>query len=62
MEYNFANICRRIAQNFTDLADTYEENKQIIEARLDFHDRELANNNETKRKIFAALQEDLNGI
>jgi hypothetical protein len=62
MEYNFANICRRIAQNFTDLADTYEENKQIIEARLDFHEKEIEHNNETKRKILTALQEDLNGI
>lgn len=62
MEYNFADTCRHIAQHFTDLANAYEEDKQIINARLDFHEQEIANNNETKRKILAVLQEDLNGI
>lgn len=60
MEYNFAATCRQISRHFADLADAYEEDKQITKARLDFHDRELANNKKTKEKILAALQEDLN--
>ena len=62
MAYNFADACRRISQQFADLADAYEEDKQITKARLDVHETEIANNNETKRKILTALQEDLNGI
>ena len=62
MEYNFADTCRRISRHFADLADAYEENIQVIRARLDSHETEIINNNETKRKILAALQEDLNGI
>lgn len=62
MEYNFANTCREISQYFADLANAYEKDKQIIEARFDFHENEIRNNNETKRKILAALREDLNGI
>jgi hypothetical protein len=62
MEYNFANACRLISQHFADLAVAYEEDKQIMKARLDLHDREIEHNNETKRKILTALQEDLNGI
>ena len=62
MEYNFGNTCKELANLFTELASAYEEDKQITKARLDLHDRELEHNNETKRKILAALQEDLNGI
>ena len=62
MEYNFAETCRLISRHFANLADAYEEDMQITEARLDFHEREIEHNNETKRKILAALQEDLNGI
>ena len=62
MEYNFADTCRRISRHFADLADAYEEDKQITKARLDLHEKEIEHNNETKRKILAALQEDLNGI
>ena len=62
MEYNFANTCRRIAQHFADLADAYEKDMEIVKVRLDAHDREIANNNETKRKILQILQEDVNGI
>ena len=62
MESDFANICLNISRYFADLAAAYKEDKQIIKAQLDFHEKEIANNNETKRKILAALQEDLNGI
>ena len=62
MEYNFAETCRRISRHFADLADAYEEDKQITKARLDLHERELYKNNETKKRILEALQEDLNGI
>ena len=62
MESNFSGICRRIANYFADLADAYEEDIQNTKARLDFCERELANNYETKRKILVALQEELNGI
>lgn len=62
MEFNFVDTCRLISQHFADLADAYEEDMQITEARLDFHEREIEHNNETKRKILVALQEDLNGI
>ena len=62
MEYNFANTCRLISKHFADLADAYEEEKQITKARLDRHEIEIEHNNETKRKILTALQEDLNGI
>ena len=62
MEYNFADTCRRISQHFADLADAYEENIQVIKAKLDSHETEIINNNETKRKILAVLQEDLDGI
>ena len=62
MEYNFAESCRRISRDFAYLADAYEEDKQIIKARLDYQEKKIENNNETKRKILAILQEDLNGI
>lgn len=62
MEYNFTDICLRISQHFADLAAAYEKDNQLIKAQLDFHAKEIANNNETKRKILAALQEDVNGI
>ena len=61
MAYNFANTCRLISKYFGDLADAYEKDKQIIEARLDRHDIEIAKNYETKKRILKALQEDLNG-
>lgn len=62
MEYNFANTCRRIAQHFADLADAYEKDMERVKVRLDVHDREIAINNETKRKMLQILQEDVNGI
>ena len=62
MEYNFANTCRRIAQHFADLADAYENDMERVKVRLDIHDREIANNNETKRKMLQILQEDVNEI
>jgi hypothetical protein len=62
MEYNFADTCRLISQHFADLAEAYEKDKSIIKVRLDGHEREIEHNNETKRKILTALQEDLNGI
>ena len=62
MEYNFADACRRISRHFADLADAYEEDKQITKARLDLHEKEIEHNNETKRKMLAVLQEDLHGI
>ena len=62
MESKFANTCHNISQFFADLAAAYEEDRQTIKAQLDFHEKEIVNNNETKRKILAALQEDLNGI
>ncbi len=60
MEYNFADTCRLISQHFADLAEAYEKDKSITKVRLDFHEREIEHNNETKRKILTALQEDLN--
>ena len=60
MEFNFADACRRIAQHFVDLADAYEKDKQITKVRLDGHDREIVKNNETKKRMLEALQEDLN--
>lgn len=62
MEYNFADTCRSISRHFADLADAYEEDKQMTKARLDLHQQEIEHNNKIKRKILAALQEDLNGI
>lgn len=62
MEFNFKSTCKELANLFTKLADAYEEDKQITKARLDFHENEIEHNNKTKRKILAALQEDLNGI
>lgn len=60
MEFNFSDICCRIAQHFVDLADAYEKDKQMIKVRLDGHDKEIVKNNETKKRIIEALQEDLN--
>ena len=62
MEYNFADTCRQTSRHFADLADAYEKDKDIIKVRLDLHDREIVNNIETKKKMLAILQEDLNGI
>ena len=62
MEYNFADTCRQISSYFADLANAYERDKQITKQRLDLHDREIVNNIETKKKVLAILQEDLNGI
>ena len=62
MEYDFADTCRQISRHFADLADAYEKDKNIIKVRLDLHDREIVNNIETKKKMLAILQEDLNGI
>ena len=61
MEYNFRNTCRELANLFTKLADAYEEDKQITKVRLDLHDKEIVKNNETKKRMLEALQEDLNG-
>ena len=60
MKYDFADACRQIATYFVDLADAYEKDKQITKARLDGHDKEIVKNNETKKRILEALQEDLN--
>ena len=60
MEYNFAITCRQISQYFADLAEEYEKNMDIIKVRLDMHDKEIVKNNETKKRILEALQEDLN--
>lgn len=60
MEYNFRNTCKELANLFTQLADAYEEDKQITKARLDLHDKEIVKNNETKKRMLEALQEDLN--
>jgi hypothetical protein len=60
MEYNFAETCRQISRHFDYLADAYEKDKQITKARLDFHEKEIVKNNETKKRILEALQEDLN--
>ena len=60
MEYNFANTCRLIAQYFANLAEAYEKDKQDLTARCDYLTEEVSKNNATKRKILAALQEDLN--
>lgn len=62
MESDFGNVCRQIATYFADLADSYEKDKQNVKTRLDIHDKEIVNNNETKKRIFQVLQEDLNGI
>ena len=60
MEYNFAMTCRQISQYFADLAEEYEKDMKQIKVRLDLHDREIVKNNETKKRILEALQEDLN--
>ena len=62
MESDFAYTCRQLAVLFIELAEKYDKDKQTVKTRLDIHDREIVNNNETKKKMFAALQEDLNGI
>ena len=62
MEHNFVDTCRQIARYFDNLADAYDEDKQIIKVRLDEHEKEIEHNNETKRKMLAVLQEDLHGI
>ena len=61
MEYNFADTCRLISQHFADLAEAYEKDKSITKVRLDLHDKEIVKNNETKKRMLEALQEDLNG-
>lgn len=60
MEYNFADTCRQLADLFMELAKTYENDKQYIRARCDYLTEEVEKNNVTKRKILAALKEDLN--
>ena len=62
MEYKFAEACRHISRYFADLADAYERDQQTTKQRLDLCDREIVNNIETKKKMLAILQEDLNGI
>ena len=59
MEYNFADACRQLADLFMELAKTYENDKQYITARCDYLTEEVEKNNTTKRKILAALKEDL---
>ena len=59
MESNFANTCRRIAQQFADLANAYEKDKHALMARCDYLTNEVSKNNEVKRKLLAVLQEDL---
>lgn len=61
MEHNFVDTCRQIARYFDNLADAYDEDKQIIKVRLDEHDKEIVKNNETKKRMVEVLREDLNG-
>lgn len=61
MEYNFADVCHHIAAYFNELAKAYEHDKQDITARCDYLTEEVEKNKATKRRILAALQEDLNG-
>ena len=62
MEYSFENLCYELVQMFTCLGEEYATDKSFHENKMNMLEREVNKNNETKRKILTALQEDLNGI
>lgn len=62
MESEFSVTCRQLANILNKLADEYDKDNAFLRSRIDCLEYEIERNNKVKRKIFTALQEDLNGI
>lgn len=62
MESEFSYNCRKLAGLFIELADAHDKGMAALNNRVSHLESEANKNYETKKKIFAVLQEDLNGI